>query len=70
MSYVLNISFGRGLAFRVLLVSSDRCDNITNLCYTSDDFIGTFDSDYFISMATVSSSRTGPFSDHVKSTGE
>ena len=70
MSYVLNISSGRGLTFRVLLVSSDRCDNITKFCYISDDFIGTFDSDYFISVATVSSSRRGPFSDQVKSTGE
>lgn len=69
--YILNISSEDGLMFRVPQVSMDHC-NIFSSCYFATDInnINVTFTKYFVSMASVSGPRTGPFSDQVESVGK
>ena len=69
-SYILNTSSEDGLVVRVLAVSMDHCNNISGSCYFAKDINNITFAKYFVSMASVSGSRTGPFSDQVESMGE
>ena len=67
----VKISSEHGLTFTESLVSSDHCDDIiTNTCYFAFDLQSINISNYFISVASISGSRLGPFSDQVKSVGK
>ena len=67
--YILNVSSEDGLIFSVSQISMDHCENESSSCYFAQDFNDVTFAKYFVSMASVSGLRTGPFSAQVESLG-
>eukprot|EP00731_Ephydatia_muelleri_P009948 Em0005g534a len=67
--YILNVSSEDGLIFSVPQISMNHCENESSSCYFAQDVINVTFAKYFVSMASVSGLRTGPFSDQVESLG-
>ena len=67
--YILNVSSEDGLIFSVPQISMNHCENESSSCYFAQDVINVTFTKYFVSMASVSGLRTGPFSDQVESLG-
>eukprot|EP00731_Ephydatia_muelleri_P009972 Em0005g558a len=65
--YILNVSSEDGLIFSVSQISMDHCENESSSCYFAQDFNDVTFAKYFVSMASVSGLRTGPFSAQVES---